>query len=536
MTDETSSVPDNTRSDPESFTATSSDNGSFPVFEKMVEAALKLKGYTILNDHFTRSDTFKEHRVDILAIKRSDDSEAVVAVDCKNSDTPCAGQIIEHFITKLKSAGIGKGIFVSFGGFTRDAEKKAKEYNLELWDYSDVLNKTRVTSECVLSGKDVAICAKTSYNETIALNLLNKAKVRVNSAILTYIPFITCEYALKMSVNDKYGKVHDLKERNRIIIDPMSFKVLRGDDPQLSSYYMRILEEINHATLTCQVIAPANGYSVNKVRPAVDEEKARAAFKKKAGTILKQYITYSETDSICDDGVELMAVEPGPDDVDIVDMHFVYIPKWEVEFQCKGQIYTRDILAYSNTVLRDTISECSICHNTVDREGMLKAAVTMCDECGKPFCKDHVHKCAECDTYLCIDHINTCLSCGRHFCDSHAGMECSTSEKYSNLLALRKNTNVTLLRVLGITFLFISAGFILWAIYETGGSAWDTFITLMFFGGPLAIVMLSIFLFGLVFVSLNYGGKILKTREEAIPSLKHKVVKKSAQSPLDTGR
>lgn len=505
-------------------------------FEKMVETALKSKGYTVKATPYDDHGMLKSPRVDMLAVKAKNGFEAKAAVECLLSDKPVDAGEVESFIKRLKLQGISRGIIASYGGFTPCAETGSKEHDVELWDYSGVVSRVRHAKDTGLTGKDVGLDINVLYPEAVALDLLNKGSVIVNSVTLSYHPYLVCSYYIDHVSKDKYGNPHAINERGRAVFDGTTLELIIKDNPANREYYTRILNEVmrhdDGRETTRKLEPPGEKYSVSVSSPAMEIDKAKPALKRKLGQALKRHVAYGENGPTDDDSPDmgLLELRPTQKDITIEDAYHVYVPSWEVEFQYKDKVYVREILASSNTTLSDHITECADCAGTRDKASK---AIALCEECGKPFCKDHVHKCAECDTYLCHEHVSTCQFCGRHFCDTHARKECTVSEKYNSLSKMKSMPNMGLLRTLGVMFLLGAGILMVSTLFDTGGSLLDGVITLLFLGGPLSALTFSILIFGVVLVSLNYGKIKREKAVKRIPVLYHKILKKSSACPAN---
>jgi len=86
-----------------------------------VEARVKMKD---------RFDVF--HEIDVVASKQEDFGRIRVAVECKFVNGPMDIKEIRNFHDKLNALGFTKGLFVSTGGFTSDAESHAAALGIEL--------------------------------------------------------------------------------------------------------------------------------------------------------------------------------------------------------------------------------------------------------------------------------------------------------------------------------------------------------------------------------------------------------------------
>jgi hypothetical protein len=444
-----------------------------------------------------------------------------------------AGEV-ESFIKRLRKEGISRGIIASYGGFTPRAETGSKEHGVELWDYSGVVSRVRHAKDPGLADKDLGLDINALYPEAVALDLLNKGSVIVNGVTLSYHPYLVCSYHIDHVSKDKLGNPHAIDERGRAVFDGTTLELIIKDNPANRDYYTKILEEVmrhdDGRETTRKLEPPCDKFSVSVSSPAMDVDKAKPALKRKLGQALKRHVPYGEIIPGNGDSPEmgLLELRPSKKDITIEDAYYVYVPSWEVEFQFKDKVYVREILANSNTMLSDRIMECADC---ADTKHTVSKAIALCEECGKPYCKDHVHKCAECDTYVCHEHVSTCQFCGRHFCDVHARKECTVSEKYQSLAKMKSMPNMGLLRTLGVMFLLGAGILMVSSMFETGGSVLDGVITLLFLGGPLSALTFSILIFGVVLVSLNYGKIKREKAVKRIPVLYHKVIKKSSAGP-----
>lgn len=102
--------------------------------EDAVAGYFRSKGYDVQTRTKMRDRRDVFHEIDVLASKREDFGNIQVAVECKNVRSPIDIKELRNFNDKLSALGITKGVFVSTGGFTTDAESHAASVNIELWD------------------------------------------------------------------------------------------------------------------------------------------------------------------------------------------------------------------------------------------------------------------------------------------------------------------------------------------------------------------------------------------------------------------
>ena len=86
-----------------------------------------------------RSDV--SHEIDVLASKKEAYGPIQIAAECKYVKTPIDIKEVRNFNDKLRALGIIKGIFVSTGGFTADAQAHAQSLSIDLWDEKILQNK-----------------------------------------------------------------------------------------------------------------------------------------------------------------------------------------------------------------------------------------------------------------------------------------------------------------------------------------------------------------------------------------------------------
>ena len=79
----------------------------------------------------------------------------------------------------------------------------------------------------------------------------------------------------------------------------------------------------------------------------------------------------------------------------------VYVPKWVINIESGNNVYTREILAASNTFLMDEIAYCPHEFFARFRSGK-KETYAVCERCGGAYCSKHIQR--SYDSYFCIEH------------------------------------------------------------------------------------------------------------------------------------
>lgn len=79
----------------------------------------------------------------------------------------------------------------------------------------------------------------------------------------------------------------------------------------------------------------------------------------------------------------------------------IYVPKWVINTESGNSVYTREILAASNTFLMDEITFCPHELFARFRPGR-KETYAVCERCGRAYCSKHIEKVNNC--YFCKEH------------------------------------------------------------------------------------------------------------------------------------
>ncbi|MGI0044456.1 MAG: hypothetical protein ACRD47_12165, partial [Nitrososphaeraceae archaeon] len=97
-----------------------------------------------------------------------------------------------------------------------------------------------------------------------------------------------------------------------------------------------------------------------------------------------------------------MRIIPKQNEIRITRTALVHHPKWVVNFKAKEVIYTRKILAASNTKLLDELEYCPKHFSRWKVWQEKKSTYAICDACGTAYCEDHISKVN--DFYYCEEH------------------------------------------------------------------------------------------------------------------------------------
>lgn len=97
-----------------------------------------------------------------------------------------------------------------------------------------------------------------------------------------------------------------------------------------------------------------------------------------------------------------MRIIPKQSEIRIVKIALVHLPKWTVHFKAKEVVYTRKILAASNTKLMDELEYCPKHFSRWKVWQGKKPTHAICDTCGSAYCGDHISLLD--DNYYCEEH------------------------------------------------------------------------------------------------------------------------------------
>ena len=97
-----------------------------------------------------------------------------------------------------------------------------------------------------------------------------------------------------------------------------------------------------------------------------------------------------------------MRIIPKQSEIKITRTALVHHPKWVVNFKAKEVIYTRKILAASNTKLMDELEYCPKHFSRWRVWQEKKSTYTICDTCGAAYCEDHINLKLVCLVSRCV--------------------------------------------------------------------------------------------------------------------------------------
>lgn len=418
--------------------------------EECVEKILRSKGFRTKRREKIRGISGAQHEIDIVALK----GDRLIAVECKNWKNPVGVDEIEKFWAKLRDLGPKwRGLFVAYpGGFTEEAEKYADYYNIDRWD-ADFLKEEfwaisvgRIeysVTKRVLTVKN-ALPLRIDFLEASKTTLRNKEKINV-IGMLSYHPYYIVDYSFFAKVKDPTKKVHTLKDSGKVFIDGLDGIVLNPppmkDKDDIEALAMtlkdvvsrkareeskrneKLIDELEKGRTFAREyeVEVGNDYKVRVLQPSITIRSVRKIaleYIVQKNTRVIKYIPKRERDELFPI-TKTVTYVPKSKDINIKGVTLVFVPRWNITFEALGKSYSREVLAFSGAVLKDTLRYCPK-HIGIMRKGV----IAICEVCGQALCEDHISQCIVCGKWLCEEDGIACGSCKRVYCKEHELSNC----------------------------------------------------------------------------------------------------------------
>lgn len=359
--------------------------------EDAIAGYFRSKGYDVqvrtkMRD---RRDVF--HEIDVLATKREDFGNIQVAVECKHVRSPIDIKELRNFNDKLSALGLTKGIFVSTGGFTTDAESHAASVNIELWDEKALEEKI---SRQETPEKDILHDAFPFRLDSIPTlrpkHLRNFNILSESGRTLNYRPFYFLEYHC-FSQHTVRGDSVILESKGTVVVDGVSGQVVDsrttvGIEPELpkNGAYVGCIG-LQPQTITSTTLP--NGLQLSVLPPKIDSTRAKDIAKLELVKSLSYYQKYETTRT---SGIKTL--NPRKKDIEILSVQPIKIPLLTGTFRLRNYTYTRTCLASTCGFVLDQTSNCLLCTNR---------PVVVCGNCGAIVCESHMRTCSVCSITIC---------------------------------------------------------------------------------------------------------------------------------------
>ncbi|OPY37460.1 MAG: Restriction endonuclease [Methanoregula sp. PtaU1.Bin051] len=384
-------------------------------FENVVEQIYIHAGYITEKRQRIPGKSGYTNEIDVIAIKGRDK----VAIECKNYLTQVGIQPIRDFAEKLQDLGHEwRGVVASYTDFSSDAEEFAKSRNIELLNNNDI--KERLYS--ALSGRSAekgdrifiedTLAVNIDYDKATFLDLCNSNHISVSTAKLVFHPYFRFNYKMNRIWFDRQAqKNRTFKDSGIVVIDLIDNEVITEEEDPVG-----FQEVIKNKPLKSISIAIDQNYRVIKIDPKYNKK----ALKNSAISYVIEENTRNDLGFI-----------PKRQDITLDIGTLVYLPKWELNFDSHGKVYSREVLACSGQILFDTITNCPLHERSFFRSlNPLNKTIAVCEECGQAFCKNHGTQCAICKKWLCNTHSIRCSICQTPFCSDHIKQSCNLCNDY----------------------------------------------------------------------------------------------------------
>jgi hypothetical protein len=354
-----------------------------------------------------RSDV--SHEIDVLASRREAFGTIQVAVECKYVKAPIDIKEVRNFHDKLSTLGITKGIFVSTGGFTADAEMHARSFGIELWDMKTLTDKV---AESEIPQKDVirdALPISPTAIDVLSPRHLKNSNIFSEALQLNYRPYYFLDFHC-FSQHMVAGNSVILESKGKVVMDGVSglivdSEVSTGLEPSLpkNGPYVRCLD-MQSETVTSTSLPMQLSPSI--VGAEVDAVSAKNLAKMELVKNISFECRYLTTRTA---GKKLL--KPRKKDVDITDVRPVKIPFVTGTYHFKDRMYTRAVLASTGGIISDQTTSCTYCP---------ERPVLACENCGAIACESHSKNCVVCGKNLC----NRCVTSKgifskKYYCAEH---------------------------------------------------------------------------------------------------------------------
>ncbi len=388
------------------------------MLEDMVGDLFKNWGFDVEKRVKLRDKYNVEHEIDVLCSKKEVFGTVKIAIECKYVSSHIEIKEIRNFNEKLNALTIGKGIFVSTGGFTNDAHSYAKEVGLELWDLATLQKKM----EKVASGQNViddAIAISPEIKVYLLPDYISaNEKIKIENISLNFHPYYFVEYSC-FSQHTIGG--------NDVYLESKGIVILSAIDGEI---YDSFVHSGNRPTITCSMLL----YECSKLSPksARFEELIPASIAnmiESAPIHASPKITETEAKKIVQTEIvknlsvsypytvgrrrREKTIMPKKNDVEIGTATLYNIPILTVHLSYRDKKYEREIQGATLRISKDEMITCQLCYKN--------QATSLCDECGTVICDNHVKKCEVCPKSLCDNcKVSKGLMFKKHYCKEHS--------------------------------------------------------------------------------------------------------------------
>jgi hypothetical protein len=416
-------------------------------FEQVVENIFQAKGYITTRRKRLRGKSGSINEIDVLAEKGGQ----TIAVECKNLSSDIGQEHIRNFWAKLNELNIRKGYFATYSDYTSGARLYAQPRNITLWNRENVMESFLALSIGRFEqGHRIqlknALPLNLDYHVATKVNLKNVKDIEVRDhPELIYHPYYSIAYSFKATYRDPTKKSHKFSDNGTLFLDAIDGRVLnykgftskviskirmpftKGDEKPRT----KLLNELSrYQKATNYDVSVTNDFHVNKMEPEIPSRFATKLAVDFISDKNSKNITYRPKSSKSMlDTIKVVKFIPQKNQIMIKKTSFFYVPKWSITFASKDIEYSRQLFAFSGTVVEDTIAYCPEHFEIGGLKFHTKNSVAVCEICGQALCEDHVKQCPVCGKWLCYDHGVECEGCRNLFCLEHISHTCAICSK-----------------------------------------------------------------------------------------------------------
>ena len=381
------------------------------VLEDSIADYFRRLGFDVQSRVRIRDRSEVSHEIDVLASKKEAFGTIQVAVECKYVNTPMDIKEIRNFRDKLSALSITKGVFVSTGGFTTDAESYARSSGIELWDTRTIQEKI---AESEIPQRDVvhdALPVNLGMLGVLSPRHLRNSNVLSETIKLSYRPYYFLDYHC-FSQHTVAGNSVLLESKGNVVIDAVTGQIVdsrtsAGKQPALPSMgpYSECMgikpQTVTSANLPAQLLLSVIGQKIDFVRA---KDVARIELVKSLSLEHTYYTARTAGRKI---------LKPRKKDVDILNVELVKIPFVSGTYRFRNYTYNRTSLASTGRLVLDQTASCVQCRNP---------PVLVCENCGGIACESHSKNCEICGKNLCTAcAISKGIISKRYYCAEHGG-------------------------------------------------------------------------------------------------------------------
>jgi hypothetical protein len=406
-------------------------------FEEAVESIFIAKGFTTTRRKRLVGESGTINEIDVLAEK----GNQLIAIECKNYSSDIGIEHLRNFWVKLVELKIHKGYFVTNSDFSSGACQFAQQKNITLWNREDLMEMLysvsvgRVHSTTHVTQIHDALPIAIDFQSAANLDFYNKEHVTLYEAELVYHPYFAGAYSFNAIYHDPTRKKHAFRDKGTVFIDALDGRLLNDTNNTVgvlrkiisrttSDSKTKLLNELKHYHDLSNYPQPTQKFSISVIQPEITYRNAK---KTTIDFIINQNIKKVKyrpktAETIFD--TQAVTFTPKRKHINLDQLVLFYVPKWRIEYSSNNLLYTRQIFAYSGTVIEDTIAFCPE-HTSLGKIHLRQQKNNaVCEVCGRALCETHVKPCPVCGKWACYNHAVNCEGCENLFCAEHIPKQC----------------------------------------------------------------------------------------------------------------